>query len=72
MCKIGFHNCPACGEEYKCDQPNSECPVMNHYAAQCAKCDYWDEELHNDNERYAQMMREREEEYGRWVKENQS
>lgn len=49
MCSMGFHNCPACGEEYKCDQNNSECPVKNGYDAACEKCEYWQNELERED-----------------------
>jgi hypothetical protein len=60
MCRLAFHNCPACGEEYKCDQPNSECPVINNYDGPCEKCEWWLEEERKEQERYERMMWERE------------
>ena len=66
MCRLGFHNCPTCGEEYKCDQPNSECPILNNYDGPCQKCEYWQEELERDEEaKYERMMWERDQ----WMQE---
>lgn len=49
MCRLFTHTCPACGEEYRCDQNNSECPVLNGYEAVCSKCEYWSEELERED-----------------------
>jgi hypothetical protein len=66
MCRIGYHNCPACEEEYKCDQFNSECPVLNGYNNPCDKCEWWAEEERKEQDKYERMMWEREREYGEW------
>jgi hypothetical protein len=66
MCDLGFHICSACGEEYKCDQHNSECPVLDHDTTPCAKCEWWIGEEHKENERYQRMMQERKE----WEREH--
>ena len=66
MCELGFHNCPACQEEYKCDQPNSECPTMNHYDGPCNKCEYWIDE----SEREAEREEERNWQRAQWIKDH--
>lgn len=62
MCRIAFHNCPDCGEEYKCEQGNSECPVLAGFDVPCAKCEYWTEEVHKEYER----AEERKQELAEW------
>jgi len=67
MCQLGFHNCPECGEEYKCDQPNSECPTLNGYNNPCEKCEYWAEESLRERDRDERRKWEQEQwerEYG--------
>lgn len=66
MCELSFHHCPTCGEEYRCNQQNSECPVMNHYDGPCQKCDFWSEESRKDSEREDRDKWERE----RWISEH--
>lgn len=66
MCDIGFHNCPECGEEYKCRQSNSECPVKNNYDGPCEKCEWWMEEERKEHDRYQRMLEERQE----WIREH--
>lgn len=45
MCSLGYHECPSCGEQYHCDQPNSECQVKAGFDTPCEKCNYWSEEI---------------------------
>lgn len=66
MCSLGFHNCQSCGEEYKCDQPNSECPVYNHYETPCQKCEYWDEMARQEQQYDEDRAKERDE----WIRDN--
>jgi hypothetical protein len=70
MCKLAFHNCAECGEEYSCDQPNSECPVLHGYLGPCEKCEWWQEESHREEARYKRMMYERQDDWDRWHEEN--
>ena len=70
MCRIAYHNCPECGEEYKCDQPNSECPILAGYDNACEKCEYWTEETHREWEREEERKQElREREYEDWKRD---
>lgn len=62
MCSQQFHNCPACNEEYRCDQHDNECNSQDI----CAKCEYWIDEERKETERYERMMWERNE----WIREN--
>lgn len=62
MCSLDFHICQHCGEEFRCDQKDSECGILNGYSDEpCAKCEWWIGEEHKENERYQRMMQEREE-----------
>lgn len=66
MCSIGYHNCPTCGEEISCYQPDYECSVMNNLNYPCEKCEYWMEELHKEEERKATWEQEQRK---RWAEE---
>lgn len=66
MCEIGYHHCSVCQEEYKCDQLNSECPVMNHYETPCEKCEWWVEEERKDADKQERLKWERQE----WEREH--
>lgn len=66
MCSIGYHNCPTCSEEYKCNQPNSECPIINHYDGPCQKCEHWIDEERRERDKEDRIKWERDE----WIREN--
>ena len=60
MCELGYHVCPDCGEEFKCTQSDSECPALVGYEEPCAKCEWWMEQVHSEQEKHDRMMWERE------------
>lgn len=66
MCELAYHNCPVCGEEYRCTQANSECPVMNHYDGPCAKCDFYEEQAREEHEKELEREWQQEE----WIKDH--
>lgn len=66
MCSIGYHICPDCQDEYKCDQPNSECPVLNNYNGPCARCEHWIDE----HEREILKDERRRWEQDQWIRDH--
>jgi hypothetical protein len=45
MCRIGYHYCCECGEEYRCEQSDTNCEALDHYDVPCAKCERWSTQL---------------------------
>jgi hypothetical protein len=59
MCDIGYHICE-CGFEFKCDQSNYECRVMQGVQEMCFQCEQHAEEWLKEIRREEQLKQDRD------------